>query len=202
MNPKNNQFDLLNEVMLNEVKEDWPAYNQNDKQVVKRNLAKLKQNSSFGNTSQNTSLNTSSNSNRPSSSLSSSFTNNQAVNKQSSAFVSIPAASVKEDLLVKKTSPAKNENSIRAPFQNGTTNSTPINNNNNHSFKTKFSTLSPSTDNLNDSHDLSLNSNKKTLDYEQFSMANKRLKPNGMHVKQEPPASRDLSSSEHNEFSE
>ena len=61
--------------MLNEVKEDWPAYNQNDKQIVKRNIAKCKQNISFGNNSMNTSLNSSLNTSRPASSLSSSFTN-------------------------------------------------------------------------------------------------------------------------------
>lgn len=105
MNPKNNQFDILNEVMINEVKEDWPAYNQNDKQIVKRNLAKIKQNSSFStnsqNTSLNTSLNTSSNSNRPPSSLSSALSStltssfaNSVVTKQS-AFASAAAANFK-----------------------------------------------------------------------------------------------------------
>ncbi len=50
-----NQYELTSEIMLNEVKEDWPFYNPSEKTLVKRNITNFKQKSN--NFSQNTSLN-------------------------------------------------------------------------------------------------------------------------------------------------
>ena len=143
MNPKNNQFDLLNDVMLNEVKEDWPAYNQNDKQIIKRNIAKAKQ--SIGNTSLNNSLNTSSNVTRPSLSAN--------MNKPSLSPV----------VQSKNVSPTKSENTTKMPFYNG--------NNSFSNLKSKYPSQSPSgeTENHDSSNkkamdpnfDLQLNNSKR-----------------------------------------
>ena len=40
---KTNQFELANEIMLNEVKEEWQFYNQNEKIQLKKNMLKAKQ---------------------------------------------------------------------------------------------------------------------------------------------------------------
>ena len=84
-----NQYELTNETMVNEVKEDWPYFSQSDKQLVKRNISKCKQNMANANTS------------KPSqpaqTALSSSFTtSSQVPNKQfsaPSAFSSIASSS-------------------------------------------------------------------------------------------------------------
>ena len=183
MNPKNNQFDLLNEVMLNEVKEDWPAYNQNDKQIVKRNIAKCKQNLSFGSNSMNTSLNSCSNTSRPASSLSSSFTNPPP--KPTSAFSSISSSNIKDEPKFtndKKISPVKNENKT---FSNGY---------NSNNFKNKFS-ISPDSDLA---ENLDLMPSKKPIDID-FDPTAKRLKPNG--IKPSEPVVKIEPNNDQNEFS-
>ena len=42
-NPKTSTYEIQNEVMLNEVKENWPFYSQTEKLMVKNNISKLKQ---------------------------------------------------------------------------------------------------------------------------------------------------------------
>ena len=84
-----NQYELTNETMVNEVKEDWPYFSQSDKQLVKRNISKCKQNMANANTSKP---------GQPAqSALSSSFTaGSQVANKQfsaPSAFSSIASSS-------------------------------------------------------------------------------------------------------------
>lgn len=96
MNQKN-QYELISEIMLNEVKEDWPFYSSADKLIVKRNIAnfKQKQNNLSLNTSANSKLNSSLNSNKQYS---------------SSAFSSISSSSNafnKSNLDDKKNSPLK-----------------------------------------------------------------------------------------------
>lgn len=154
LNSKNNQFDLLNEILASEVKEDWPAYSQTDKQTVKRNITRAKQqtaNTSLTNTSLNTSLNSSLNTsvNRPPSA--SSFSSMSSANKQSSAFQPPP---------VNKISPTKMEHK---QYQNGFNNSS--------SNKSKFS-LSPNNDLAIENFDIN---NKKPAENE-FESSNKRAK--------------------------
>lgn len=92
LNPKNSQFEILNDIMVNEVKEDWPYYNEAQRLIVKKNISKAKTNTNSSlNTSQTSSMNTSV-SNRPlPTSLSSSTLN--ANKGASSAFVSIQHSS-------------------------------------------------------------------------------------------------------------
>lgn len=65
-----NQYELTSEVMVNEVKEEWPFYNSSEKTLVKRNITNFKQKLNSQITSNNSKPNTSLNNNKQFSSTS------------------------------------------------------------------------------------------------------------------------------------
>lgn len=96
-----NQYELTGEVMLNEVKEDWPFYNPTEKIIVKRNIVSVKKHG-----------------NMAGSSAASSSKLNTSLNSRSSAFSSIASSNgnlnkmnldeFKNNNGDKKSSPMKN----------------------------------------------------------------------------------------------
>jgi RNA polymerase II elongation factor ELL len=89
LNPKTSQYDILNDIMLNEVKVDeWPYYNDAQRLIVKKNISKVKQLLNNNNTNNNNNwANTSLKLNH--STLTNNNTNNQKQTTQASAFVSV-----------------------------------------------------------------------------------------------------------------
>jgi hypothetical protein len=88
LNPKTSQYDILNDIMLNEVKVDeWPYYNDAQRLIVKKNISKVKQLLNNNNTNNNNWANTSLKLNH--STLTNNNTNNQKQTTQASAFVSV-----------------------------------------------------------------------------------------------------------------
>ena len=179
LNPKNCQYELQKDVMLNEVKEDWPFYSQPEKTIVKRNISKVKQ-------STNNQVNESS-SNQPkailtsSSSYSSLNTLNSSLNQsgnKSSAF-SIPTKPNNDTS--KKISPIKNDSfGSNSGHSNNNNNSSSVSNISSkispNEVKPKYRSVSPSSELFGDTE---LNSNSKKLKETQFESSSfKRIKPN------------------------
>lgn len=80
LNPKTSNYELLSDIMLNEIKEDWQFYNHNERQYVRKNILKAKEKSSTS---------SSLNQNQPKHQLSNSISASSLPHKPS-AFVSIP----------------------------------------------------------------------------------------------------------------
>lgn len=154
-----NQYELMSDVMLNEVKEDWPFYNPQDKMLVKRNIANFKQKIN------NSTLNTSA------SKLNTSLNGSSKQFSSSSAFSSISSSS-KSSLDDKKASPLKGNN-----LDNSYTGKTTPNLLKQRAQMQKCS-ISPDSPEDNNSFTSNRNNNsrfEKTESYPDF----KRLKANG-----------------------
>jgi hypothetical protein len=157
LNQKTLIFELNNDIMLNEVNEDWPFYNEQERMVVKRNISNLKKslqsNSTLNNTLNSSSLSTSVNESTSAFQPTSNNRNFQRVNP-------------KMDL----SSQSKNKTSPNKQIK--------ANNNSLITSSHKFDLGSPdspdSDDLLNDS-DLSVN-NKKTTVEKENQQGSKKLK--------------------------
>jgi hypothetical protein len=167
LNQKTLCFELNNDIMLNEINEDWPFYNEQERMVVKRNIANLKKslllNTSLNNTLNSSSLNSSANESLSAFQPTSNNRNFQRVNPK----VDISSHSKN------KTSP--NKQIIKSNINNNNNN----NNNNSSIISThKFelgSPDSPDSDDLLNSSDLSIN-NKKTTYEKENQQGSKKLK--------------------------
>lgn len=152
LNQKTLIYELNNDIMINEVNEDWPFYNEQERMVVKRNISNLKKSlqstTSLNNTLSSSSLNTSANESISAFQPTSNNRNYQRVNPNLS-------------------SQSKNKTS---PNKQIKTNNTSITSS--HKFDLGSPDSPDSDDLLNDS-DLSINNKKTAIEKENHQVSKK-----------------------------
>jgi hypothetical protein len=152
LNQKTLIYELNNDIMINEVNEDWPFYNEQERMVVKRNISNLKKSlqstTNLNNTLSSSSLNTSANESISAFQPTSNNRNCQRVNPNLS-------------------SQSKNKTS---PNKQIKTNNTSITSS--HKFDLGSPDSPDSDDLLNDS-DLSINNKKTAIEKENHQVSKK-----------------------------